>query len=62
MALANSTPAVRAFVFVKIELDGITLRFANENIYAKDTDGDVYFWEGRLISIGSVSAGFNDFF
>lgn len=52
---------VRALVFVKIELDGITLRYCTENIMAKDTDGSTYFWEGRVTSVSDVSAGFNDF-
>jgi hypothetical protein len=52
---------VRAFVFVKIELNGKTLRFATENINAKDLDGVEYFWEGRVVTVDGVTAGFNDF-
>lgn len=52
---------VRAVVFVKIELDGLTLRYATENIIAKDTDNVDYFWEGRIIDLSPINAGFNDF-
>ena len=48
-------------MFVKIELDGLTLRFATENAIAYDTDGVKYFWEGRVIDLSNVSLGFNDF-
>lgn len=52
---------VRALVFVKIELDGLTLRFCNEHAVATDDDGATYFWEGRLKDIAPITAGFNDF-
>lgn len=60
-SIDTTNPNVRAVVFVKIELDGLTLRFATENTYATDTDGQEYFWEGRVVSVSDVSAGFNDF-
>lgn len=58
--LASSINA-RPITFLKIELSGITLRFASENVQAKDTDLTAYFWEGRLLSISDLSCGFNDF-
>lgn len=52
-----------AVLYLKIELDGLTLRYATENITANDTDSNTYFWEGRIApeGISSLTAGFNDF-
>jgi len=50
-----------AIKFVKIELDGVTLRFAERAAIARDTDSVFYFWEGRLMSVSNLSIGFNDF-
>lgn len=61
MSSISSKANVRSIIFVKIELDGQTLRYATENIMAKDTDGTAYFWEGRVESVGNLSAGFNDY-
>lgn len=57
----SSNQNIRAIVFVKIELEGLTLRYASENVSATDTDNVDYFWEGRVLSIGNLSSGFNDF-
>lgn len=61
MSITVSNPNVRIVVLLKIQLDSGTLRFATENIMAKDIDGLTYFWEGRLASVGDITAGFNDF-
>ena len=61
MSLDVTNPNKRTVVFVKIELDGLTLRFATENAIAFDTDGLKYFWEGRVIDLSGISLGFNDF-
>lgn len=59
--ISQSSVNTRARVFLKIELDGLTLRYSDHDMYAKDTDGNYYFWEARIKSLGNVTAGFNDF-
>lgn len=61
MSLSVTNANQRTIVFVKIELDGLTLRYATENVMAKDVDGVVYFWEGRVLSLTNLNLGFNDF-
>lgn len=60
MSFTSSSSRSNSIAFIKIELSGKTLRFAQEDVIAKDVDGSWYFWEGRLTGISDVIAGFND--
>jgi len=59
MSFTTSDSKTRSVFFLKIELSGKTLRFAEEDVLAKET-GTWRFFEGRLTGLSSVIAGFND--